>query len=120
MFERPWPKDLPNTCPTCGKTFRSDVNLIIGPGKGARRLKGIAYCMLIPWMIISVGAFVLIGMPNGGRAGGYAIIGLIFMPPALIALASIFFPISRLVICTCGWRMECAILPKENKAEAAV
>ncbi len=120
MFERPWPKDLPNTCPSCGKAFRSDVNLVIGPGKGARRLKGLAFGMIIPWMIIAVGAFALGGMPNSGRAGGYAIIGLIFIPPAVIALASIFFPLSRRVICTCGWCMEYAILPDEKEAQQDV
>lgn len=106
MFERSWPKDLPGTCPDCGKVFQSNVNLSIGPGKASRRLKGLAYGMVIPWMIIAIVAIGWTGIPLAGRASGYAIVGIIFLPPALLALLSSLLPISRRVICTCGWQME--------------
>jgi hypothetical protein len=66
----------------------------------------LAYGMIVPWMILAVIAGVVIGMPNGGRGGGYAIIGMIFIPPGVLALSSIFFPMSRRVRCTCGWHQE--------------
>ena len=113
MLERPWPEDLPITCPNCGKAFRSGVNLVVGPGKGARRLRGFAYAMAVPWAIITVAAYAVAGMPNFGRSGGYAIVGMIIMPPAMIAITSIFFPLSRRVACICGWREEFAIHPRQ-------
>gem|GEM_PF-5710538 len=75
--------------------------------------------MTIPWTIIAVSAYALAGMPNFGRSGGYAIVGMILMPPAMVAITSIFFPLSRRVSCMCGWREEYAIHPKETESQEA-
>jgi hypothetical protein len=90
---------------------------VIGPGKIARILKAFSYGMIIPWMIIAVIIFAAFGMPNGGLSGGYAIIGIIFIPPAIIAFVSILFPASRRIICTCGWRSDYPALPKKTEAQ---
>ena len=119
MFERSWPSDLPNCCPNCGKEFRSNVNLVIGPGRAASILKGLAYGMIVPWMIVAVVVFVLVGMPNGGLSGGYAILGFMFIPPALVALASVIFPFTRRIICTCGWRRDYPARPVKKKEAGA-
>jgi hypothetical protein len=66
-----------------------------------------AYGMIIPWMILGTILYVQIGMPSGGMSGGYGIVGTIFLPPALIAVLSLFFPISRRVACnSCFWRKD--------------
>jgi hypothetical protein len=117
MFDRPWPPDLPSSCPNCGKEFHPKVNLSIGPGKVARILKAISYGMIVPWMIIAVILFASFGMPNGGRSGGYAIIGIIFIPPAIIAFVSVLFPGSRRIFCSCGWSHDYTALPKNTEAQ---
>jgi hypothetical protein len=71
--------------------------------------------MIVPWMIVSGVVFVLIGMPNGGLSAGYAIIGFMFIPPALLALASVFFPASRRIICSCGWQRDYPARPVKKK-----
>ncbi len=118
MFDLPYPKDLPSCCPECGKQFRSKVNLEIGPGKVSRFLKALAYGMIVPWMIIAIVVLVTIGFPNGGFAGGYAIVGIRFIPPALIALMSVLFPISRRINCSCGWQKDYSIIANKTKEEA--
>ncbi len=107
MFDGTWPEDLPSCCPQCGKPFHPRWNLVVGPGRLARILRATAYGMIMPWMILAVIIYVLIDMPNGGRSGGYGIIGTIFVPPALIAAGSLLCPRSRRVTCnSCFWRKD--------------
>ena len=116
MFHPPWPEDLPDCCPQCGKPFHYRWNLVVGPGRLARILRATAYWMIMPWMLIAVILYVLIGMPNGGLSGGYGIIGTIFVPPALIAAASLLCPASRRVTCNaCFWRKEFPLKSKESR-----
>lgn len=118
MFELPWPKDLPASCPSCGKRFQPKVNLIVGPGYVSRLLKGFAYGMIVPWMIIAAILAIVLDLPYGGMAGAYAVVGVIFMPPAILAIASIFFPNSRRIICTCGWKKEFRMAPRKSNESA--
>jgi hypothetical protein len=79
----------------------------------------IAYAMALPWAIIAVAGYVSAGMPNVARSGGFAIIGMILMPPVIVAVTSILFPLSRRVICTCGWRGEYPIHPQQTDGPQA-
>jgi hypothetical protein len=111
MLEQPWPDDLPACCPVCGGKFKTSLNFVIGPGRISRALKAIAWGMMVPWMIVAT--VLALGMLGPGRSGGYAIVGMIFIPPALLAIASGLFPLSRRVTCNvCGWRMEYSMKPK--------
>lgn len=106
MFDHPWPADLPRHCPNCGKTFTSGVNLTIGPGKTSRILRAVAFGMVIPCMVVAVIVIGFLQLPNGGLSGGYALIGCMFAPPALVALAALLSPSSSRVVCSCGWKKD--------------
>jgi hypothetical protein len=88
--------------------------MTIGPGKAARIFNGLAYGMIVPWMLIAVILLIFVDMPNGGRGGGYAIVGFMFIPPAIIALIGSLLPSSRRIVCTCGWRKDYPALPPRN------
>lgn len=86
--------------------FKTSVNLEVGPGRTSRQLKGFAYWMSVPWAIIATVICVAMGMPNGGRGGGYFFLGLMIVPTALLALVAGLFPSSRRVLCSCGWKKD--------------
>jgi len=69
-------------------------------------LKRVAYAMSVPWAVIAVVLFVALGMPNGGRAGGYALLGFMFVPTVVVALVSVLLASSRRVVCACGWSQD--------------
>lgn len=102
-----WPSDLPHRCPHCCKPFEPHIHLVVGPGKTARFLLGMAWGMVVPWVAIAT----LIGFASGivlqGRGGGQFLLVAMFVPPTLVYFSHFLFPLSRRVICTaCDWRGE--------------
>jgi hypothetical protein len=106
MFEPSWPKDIPSSCPCCGNELRTSINLRVGPGRAARIVKWIAHVMILPCILLGVPLFVFCGMPNGGLAGGYAILGFMFLPPVVMAVIGRMLPSSRRVNCQCGYEKD--------------
>lgn len=115
LFEHPWPNDIPSSCPLCGNEFRTGINLAVGPGRAARLVKCIAHGMILPWMLIAVVLLLCFDMPNGGLAGGYAILGFMFIPSLIMAILGSLLPTSRRVSCKCGYHKDYSALPSREK-----
>lgn len=120
IFEHPWPRDIPSSCPLCGHEFRTVIHLAVGPGKAARVVKNIAYGMILPWMFMAVLLMLCFDMPNGGFAGGYAILGLMFIPSLIMAIVGSLLPNSRRVSCQCGYRKDYCALPDKAALQAVL
>lgn len=115
---QPWPDDLPDACPQCGKAFQYHTNLQYGPGKWARLLRKIAWAMVVPWMVAATVIIVSIRMPNYGMSGGWLLITLMFLPTAIIAASSLLFLDVRSVTCNaCHWHGEFPLLKKVKPNE---
>jgi hypothetical protein len=104
-FAKPWPEDIVSTCPRCGSGFETRVNLECGPGKLGRTLKAISYGMIVPWMIIgTILGLNIAATTSGALNGGYAILGIVGIPPLLLAVLGNLMPRSRRVRCAkCDW-----------------
>lgn len=121
LFEHPWPNDIPSSCPRCGNELRTGINLIVGPGRAARIAKSITYGMILPWMLIAVVLVLFFNMPNGGLAGGYAILGFMFIPSLIMAIVGRLLPSSRRVTCKCGYHKDYSVFPaRETEAQQDV
>jgi hypothetical protein len=106
IFRKPWPEDLPQSCPTCGHSFTVTSNIVVGPGKSGRLLRSCAYWGMVPWSVLS---WVFLGAGcvahfNSSGPGGLAMVGFFLLPVIIFMPIALFMPNSRRVRCyKCGY-----------------
>jgi hypothetical protein len=120
QMQTQWASDIPACCPQCGKGFDARWNLVVGAGRVGRFLKATAWAMLIPYVILGPYFFVKLGI-LAGMAGGYGIIGMMFLPPAVVQFLGVLSPLSRRVTCnSCQWRKDYSIRPSKSHLKEQV
>ena len=100
FLARPWPPDLPSSCPQCGRPFDARLNLTIGPGRQRRRFAKALYWGMMIWSIISWPLLlIMIHVLGPGQGLGLAMVAYFLLPVILLCPFLLALPHSRRVRC---------------------
>ena len=112
---RPWPGDLPASCPKCSREFETRINLAVGPARSKRRFMKFLYWGMAAWGVGSWPLLVIILHVLGpGQGLGIAMVVYFLLPVFLLGPFVFLLPNCRRVRCfKCDFDQDYR-LPKLN------